>query len=213
MKIKIFILAAATTLVGFTANAQVSFGICAGVNLQNITGKDASGTDISNNKVVTRFNGGLKIHYLFAQDFFIQSGLMFASKGSKILTANIMLNYIEVPINFLYKPLLGNGHLILGFGPYLAYGVGGNVKFDGSSSATKVIYKSEETAADTGSFYFKPFEMGANFLAGFEFVNKISIQLNAQLGMTKINPTYPAGSTNKTAIKNTGFGLSLGYRF
>ena len=41
------------------------------------------------------------------------------------------LSYIEIPVNLLYKPVVGNGKLLLGFGPYIAYGIGGKYKTDG----------------------------------------------------------------------------------
>jgi len=50
-------------------------------------------------------------------------------------------------------------------------------------------------------------------LVGYEFANKVSFQLNTQLGLTKINPEYEGEANDKTSAKNTGFGFSLGYRF
>ncbi len=42
------------------------------------------------------------------------------------------MNYIELPVNFIFKPVLGNGQLLLGLGPYIAYGIGGKVELSGS---------------------------------------------------------------------------------
>jgi hypothetical protein len=56
-------------------------------------------------------------------------------------------------------------------------------------------------------------DAGANLLAGYEFSNRISFQLNAQLGLAKINSKYENSPNAKTSAKNTGFGVSLGYRF
>ena len=61
--------------------------------------------------------------------------------------------------------------------------------------------------------YIRPMDAGANMLAGYEFGNKVSFQLNAQLGLTKINPEYEGSSNDNSSAKNTGFGFSLGYRF
>ncbi len=61
--------------------------------------------------------------------------------------------------------------------------------------------------------YLRPLDAGANFLVGYEFGNRISFQLNAQLGLTKINSEYEGASNDKTSAKNTGFGFSLGFRF
>lgn len=57
--------------------------------------------------------------------------------------------------------------------------------------------------------YFKRMDIGADFFVGYELRNKISFTLNSQLGLVNIN----AKSADKTENKNTGFGLSIGYRF
>ena len=57
----------------------------------------------------------------------------------------------------------------------------------------------------------KRFDAGANLLAGYEFSNRFSFQLNAGLGL--INMYNRPDDDNETTLKNTGFGVSLGYRF
>ena len=57
----------------------------------------------------------------------------------------------------------------------------------------------------------KRFDAGANFLAGYELSNHFSAQLNAGLGL--INLVNREQGDTKSSLKNTGFGLSLGYRF
>ncbi len=112
------------------------------------------------------------------------------------------LSYIELPVNFIYKPELGEGRMILGFGPYAAYGIGGKAKIDDSESDVAFGDEPWET---------KRFDAGANLLAGYEFSNKLSFQLNAGLGLVNINNR--AENDSKSTTKNTGFGVSLGYRF
>ncbi len=71
-----------------------------------------------------------------AQDFYIQPGVLLSTKGATSednSDVKIKLSYIEIPINLLYKPVLGDGKLLLGFGPYIAFGVGGKLKDDGES--------------------------------------------------------------------------------
>jgi hypothetical protein len=53
-------------------------------------------------------------------------------------------------------------------------------------------------------------DFGLNFLAGYELSNKLSFQLNAQLGISSISTKVEGYSRAKT--KNTGFGVSVGYR-
>ncbi|HZK92717.1 MAG TPA: hypothetical protein VFC67_00815, partial [Prolixibacteraceae bacterium] len=61
--------------------------------------------------------------------------------------------------------------------------------------------------------YYKALDAGANAFVGYEMVNGIFCQLNMQLGLLKINSEYSDYPDDKTSVKNTGFGLSTGYRF
>ncbi|HEX6334680.1 MAG TPA: PorT family protein, partial [Flavisolibacter sp.] len=60
---------------------------------------------------------------------------------------------------------------------------------------------------------FEKFDAGGNLLVGYEFANRLSFQLNAQLGLVDINKENPANTADKTRWRNTGFGLSMGFRF
>ena len=199
-------------------NAQVSFGLTAGGNLQNITGTDAKGDKLSN-KLVPRFALGVNLGFMIAPEYSIQPGITFATKGANSADGNTKTNlsYIEVPINFIYKPVFMGGNLLLGFGPYVAYGVGGKVKttIGGVTVDRKVSYKKTITVENLLSptnVYYAPLDAGVNFLAGYELSNGISFQINAQLGLVKTNPTVTGATSDKTSLKNTGFGVSLGYK-
>jgi outer membrane protein with beta-barrel domain len=193
-----------------------TFGIRAGVNLQNINGRDA-GDDKLENKLAPRFHVGVNAEIPVAPDFYVQPGLMFSTKGAKIEegfggSPKLNLSYIELPINFLYKPTLGSGKLLVGFGPYFAYGIGGKLKTDGDD--TDVKFKGTVKAGDDPDVvYFKPFDAGANILFGYEFANRFSAQLNVQLGLVNINSDYDAIPDTDARSANTGFGVSVGYRF
>lgn len=196
-----------------TTTTGTTFGIRAGVNFQNINGKDVNGNKLKNT-VTTGLNVGANAEIPVGVDTYIQPGVLFSTKGAKWDVSNdkVHLSYIEVPVNFLYKPLLGTGHMLLGFGPYAAYGIGGKVKGDNGTD-TKIEFKKEVNTADAAKPYFKPFDAGANFLVGYEMANNLSLQLNAQLGLVNINPEYQGISNDKRSWKNTGFGVSVGYRF
>ena len=205
----------------FAANAQttstssgVSFGIRAGVNLQNINGKDGNGDKLEN-KLVPRFQGGLVVDIPLADQFYIQPGVLYSGKGAKEKGTdnNVSISYIDVPVTFLFKPLLGTGHMLLGVGPYVGFGIAGNVE-DENENERKVKFENEVTLLQAQTDpYFRRLDAGANLLVGYEMSSKLSIQLNAQLGMAKINPEITDLNDNKWALRNTGFGLSLGYRF
>lgn len=224
MKAK-FLILTITCLVTFlfevNAQGELSFGVRAGVNFQNINGKDEVGDQLEND-LTTGFHAGVNVEIPVGAIYF-QPGILFSTKGAKsspsflgeTVDAKLSTNYIEVPLNVLFKPLLGTGHMLLGFGPYLAYGIGGKYKVEnnGNEDETDVEFQGEVTEADLDNevFYLKPFDAGANFIIGYEMANNLSLQLNAQLGLIDIYPDYPID--DDTVWKNTGFGLSVGYRF
>lgn len=219
MKIKIITCIAA--LVFFTtAQAQATFTLRTGVNLQNINGTDANGDKLTN-EVALRYNVAALVNIPVAPDFSVQTGAVFETKGDKqnsiILnvknTDNIQLNYVQIPFNLVYSPVVGSGRVLLGFGPFAAYGVGGKVITNENKPGQKVVWTNEVLASDNGFHYFKPLEFGANFLFGYEFFEHLQLQFNAQLGLTKINPPDARISNDKTTKKNTGFGVSLGWKF
>jgi len=190
---------------------KTTFGIRAGVNFQNITGQDASGNDL-NNDLMTGFHAGVNAEIPAGSGFYVQPGVLYSMKGAKYEgDTKVKLSYIEVPVNFVYKPILGSGNMILGFGPYVGFGINGKIDYANGTDAD-IDFGSDFSATNPAT-YFKSFDAGGNLLAGYEFANKLSFQLNAQLGLVKINKENNAVSNDKTSWKNTGFGLSLGYRF
>lgn len=206
-----------------SSTGGTSFGLRAGVNFQNINGKDENGDKLEND-ILTGFNIGVNAEIPIGVDFYFQPGLLFSTKGAKSeidilgqpFNTTLKISYLELPLNLLYKPLLGTGHLLLGFGPYLAFGVGGEATYEGggSSATEKIKFKKTVTGSDpTDVVYIRPMDGGLNMLAGYEFSNKVSVQLNTQLGILKINPEYEGASNDQSSAKNTGFGISLGYRF
>jgi hypothetical protein len=226
MKTKALMLALTVTAYAFSAKAQetpgTTFGVRAGVNFQNINGKDVFDKKLDN-KIKTGFNVGVNAEIPIASEFYLQPGVLFTTKGAKDkddADIKVNLSYIEVPINFLYKPELGVGKLLLGIGPYIAFGIGGKVSnADGKETDvefTKEVSAANYSAAVSAGYpppYFKRFDAGGNLLVGYEFSNNFSFQLNAQLGMININSDIKDVSGDDTKFKNTGFGLSVGYRF
>lgn len=207
MKTRLFTLALVLILSAPLAIAQTaergraSFGILGGVNFQNLNG-ELSGDKLENDMLLG-FHGGVNIQIPIASEFYFQPGLMFAIKGAKntytILGADFTdetrINYIEIPLNLVYKGALSNGFVMLGFGPYLAYGISGKQIIEGSSFTI-------ERGTD-----YNALDAGANIFAGFEMASGIFLQLDTQLGLVNINPA------DNPTTKNTGFGFSLGYRF
>lgn len=202
-----------------TDKSSTSFGLIAGVNFQNLTGEDAEGRNLENEMIIG-FHGGVNIQFPVAPEFFFQPGILFTTKGAKhtsdLVTSTYNFSYLEVPLNLVYKGYLGNGFVFLGLGPYIAYGIGGKAthKTDLGTLESDIEFMNVVEMDDPLTVtYIKTLDAGGNIFAGYEIASGISLQLNAQLGMIKINPEDKRITDDRTSLKNTGFGLSLGYRF
>ncbi len=205
------------------STGKSSFGVLGGVSFQNLNGKDAGGDKLTNDMILG-YHAGLNMQIPIAPQFYFQPGLLFSTKGAKNtysilgteVTRTIKLSYIELPLNLVYKGAIGNGFVMLGFGPYVGYAIGGKVVTEGGSVTidNKIVFKGTiEQDDDESHATFKALDLGGNIFAGFEMSNGLFLQLDTQLGMVKINPENNGNSDDKTAVKNTGFGLSLGIRF
>ena len=230
MKTKLLTLSVILVLSTIAMQAQIGFGLLGGVNFQNINGKESNGDKLENG-LLAGFHAGVNANIPVAPDFYFQPGLLFSVKGAKNNFLNISvkasdddyntttkISYIEIPLSFLYRPQVGNGHILLGFGPYVAFGVGGSQKFESGTRAyeQKIAFSNEITESeffDLENAYFRRFDAGANIFFGYEIPMGVFLQLNAQLGMLKINPAHTWDTGDETSYKNTGFGLSIGYRF
>ena len=215
----LLILALSATFANAQDSPKISFAVIGGLNLQNLNGKAYNG-DKLNNDLLLGYHIGFNAQIPIASEFYFQPGLLYSTKGAKAKseasTSTTSINYLEMPLNVVYKKACGNGSMIVGFGPYAAYGIGGKVKTSGSSPTVESTIKFKNTISATDPLdvpYYKAFDAGANAFVGYEMANGLFYQLNAQLGLLKINSEYAEYPDDKTAIKNTGFGLSTGYRF
>jgi hypothetical protein len=217
MKMRLIVLLVFTIVTTGVAMAQLSFGIRGGVNLQNVNGKDFEGDKLEND-LTPGFHAGVDVEIPVAPDFYFQPGLLFSTKGASDTEGKLNLGYVELPLHFLYKPMLGSGKLIIGLGPYVAYGVTGKIKPD-EGSDIDIKFKSDLSEEDLinelegEAFHLKAFDAGADIFFGYQFAFNLYVQLNAQLGLLDIYPNYDNDEEDETVFKNTGFGLSLGYRF
>jgi hypothetical protein len=230
MKTKILSVIAVLVLTATALQAQVEFGVVAGPNFQNMVGKDADGDKLTNGLLVG-FHAGVTANIPIAPDFYFQTGLLFSQKGSKNnmglipvkassddYNTTTRISYIDLPLHLLFRPELGNGHILVGFGPYVAFGIGGKQMVDYASLPTmeqKVKFKGEITGDerwDLENTYFKRFDAGADIFFGYEMSMGLWFRLNAQLGLLNMIPDV-ADYDGEANLKNTGFGLSVGYNF
>jgi hypothetical protein len=194
-------------------NNEISIGLLGGIDIQNLYGTNSNGEKLNYNLMVG-FHAGANMNLRFGPDLFIQPGLLFSLKGAKqeILTDMIRTTkfyYIEIPLNIIYRPQVGDGHILIGAGPYGAYGIKGE-EIDAAYGTIPVKFLNKADLNNDDFRYYKPFDGGINLLFGYDLYNGIFIHLNTQLGLLKINSFY---IEDKASKKNIGSGLSVGYRF
>jgi len=201
------------------ADAGVRFGALAGGGVQTFIGENYWG-DKLDNKLNPGFHAGANAIIPVIGDLWIQPGVNFSFKGSRQhividdITKTTNLGYVEIPLFILYRPQLGDGHLLFGAGPYGAYGLMGNERTKIASVTTelKVRFKDDAAGEPATYVYYRGIDAGAGALIGYELYNGFFAHLNGQMGLLKLNSDYGLPN-DQTVKKNLGFSLSAGFRF
>lgn len=223
---------AALAMLFTSIHANAQFGIRAGGNLYNVIAKNSYGNNAYDDPKLNKgFHVGVTYDLPLGENFSLQPAAVFSTKGYRILreeeTYSIQSNmrpyYIEVPVNFLFTPELGNGRLILGAGPYVAYGIGGKGKYHGKTLVQDVVisdvqnanlqFVNDFTEVQAGKWtYARPLDFGFQVVEGYRFNNNLYFQLMGQLGLANIRPKS-SGAAPDGRLKNIGMALSVGYIF
>jgi hypothetical protein len=189
------------------AFAQIpKFGIKGGVNFANVS-ISSGGVSVSPGTLTTFSVGAFAD--LKAGAISVQPGLFYTGKGFKISeqisneSAQVSLQYLQVPVNFVYHAPIVVGNIYFGAGPFAAFGISGKSKTtDGGSSQEEDI-----TFGDTEND-IKRTEFGIQGIAGLQLKGGFLIGLSYDLGLSDISNETDGGS-----IKNKVFGVSVGFTF
>jgi len=212
---KVFVAASIVILTAGYAHAQINFGVRAGVNLTNmkmsywessIDGKMKPGIQLG-------IVGELEITKFLA----IQPGLLFAQQGyinKKSFTGfsfeqTIALNYIQIPVNAIFKLDLNAVKLLGQVGPYFGFGINGKIKGDGHSEKI--------TLGSGKDDYMKAFDFGFGLGTGVQYRFFQAI-IGYNFGLANIANTdddmYDViGVSKPEKAKNNGFVITLTYLF
>lgn len=146
---KKIILVFTVVLSSVLVNAQVSFGIKAGLNNSTLGGDDA---DISGKKSNTGFNLGVMANIPLSTHFSFQPELMYsANEGMEFRPTttsetNYNLNYVNIPLMMKYKSMGFYGEA----GPYFGFLTSGKVKTKTNSGTTETDIKDSFDGTDMG---------------------------------------------------------------
>ena len=156
--------------------------------------------------------------------FYIQPGIMVSNKGRKFsanydsmvsevsnINALQYINYIELPMNFVFKKHIGKKHkLLLGAGPYFAFFYDGKEK-------TETFYKNGDFEIDENNDLpvgnaagkYKIHDLGANAMIGIEF-GKAFITARYSRGFSNFYKSSEDGRTFKHMVVGATVGVFLG---
>jgi len=216
--------------------AQIKLGVKAGMNINDIHQNFKDSDDEIATKMRLGYNLGATVDFTLTRALSLQSGLFFTSKGCSTDLEDGLgtgesidgyvrteINYLEIPINFVYKISKFQVHA----GPYVAVGIGGKVKYDytykdddGYKEIEKYNIKIKpffgkvgKDDLDSEEGAYSALDYGLNFGVGYQ-IGPVLVNAGYSLGLGNINPGYEGGSNRKDLkTSNRVIGLSASYYF
>lgn len=202
---------------GVTANAQISYGLKAGVNFATLSSPTQESADFQTQNLlfhVTAF-GDIPI----ANQWSVQPGLSLQGKGDKYRMevnggeGDLMINLmsIEIPVNLVYYVPAGPGDIFIGAGPYAGLIFSARAKATGDAYITTpgsdLQLKSKTITLSGDEKEMNRFDAGANFLLGYKLDNGLLFNAGYGLGITKLNTSIGHHNSNRV------FNIGVGYQF
>lgn len=193
------------------AQAQVTLGLKAGLNLANVTADEPDGTNIDLDGRNT-FGGGAYFQLGLGDVFALQAEALYTPRGAKRkdVDTTLDLSYIDVPLLFLVRVPVGDASIqpILYTGPVVSFETKCRLTGEGGTSV--------DCGSQTESlFRTRSPDFSGAFGGGFEvFMGQYTLQLDIRytLGFVNIDDTSEglAGSAkNRTWSFYIGLGRVL----
>ena len=175
----------------FTVSDQIEyrFGVVAGQNIATIKSKKGDSQD-----VITGLMGGVAAQIVWPKGFAIQPEVLYSKKGCMFTGVGLRYNidYIEVPVKFMYRLHMAEVKPFAFVAPYGAY-------------AIKLTEDGDVTSDDAYSSQIKKLDYGIGAGAGFD-VWKIQLSFRYSWGFARvIDEVFP--------VRNKVFTLSAGFLF
>jgi len=190
-----------------TTNAQLTFGIKAGLNLANI---NYDGEDLDT-KMLPSFHAGPIVEFGITENIGIGSGLLVSGKGFKIeeeflgetITASSNPIYLQVPVTLNYS----NSGFFAAVGPYVGFGLFGNSKAEaGGEKETEALEFGSSEEDD-----YSALDFGASLEVGYGF-GPIRVTASYGLGLANVIPKDIVDITDEKATHSV-IGISAAYLF
>lgn len=223
MKVKSLICAIALFAVAVAASAETHWGVVAGANINKLRVEKESLDPKAG------FHVGLLIDKQLIGNLHIQPSIVFTQRGAKAeieeevmgvtmtSESDVKLNYLQVPIEASYRMPLGPISLDFIAGPYLAWGLNGEVETESSTSVAgiasdvKATYKNIFKEGDDGEEpLYKRFDTGVRLGLGTHVGSHLGVSLYYDLGFVKLDKQ---DIKDEFASKNGSFLISASFTF
>lgn len=187
----LFVAVAVMVMGAMSVNAQeLRWGAVAGLNVSKYA---LSGTD---NRA--GFHLGAKAELGLPEvtnGLYLDFQALISMKGAKVDDLKFNPVYLEIPVHVGYKYAFSDKVAVFGnFGPYIAIGLGGKIKYD------------DESVKYFGDDGYDRFDFGLGLKVGAEFNQKIQVSLGYDWGLLE-------GASDTEDMKNRNLMISVGYMF
>jgi OmpA-OmpF porin, OOP family len=230
------ILSLTVVVLCFTAKAQFSVAVVVGPQINSVTPAFSLNYDTTSSYNVTK-RTGLSFGFIAnaplgkKQNLFFRSGVVYSERGSQTFqpydtsnvnfadgkkhfietNTNLKLNYIDIPVDLLYKfPLKGKTKFLLGAGLQSSLFYNGSTDFTAVDSGKKLEYTqviNKDLPVGTAINKYNTLHFSANALTGFEF-GRAFITVGYSYGLTNFFKTDDKSFKHKALTFN--FGIFLG---
>lgn len=212
---KFFCILLLSTVYVFSVKAQFNLGVRAGMNVSSLTGNYEG--YVKNGPMV-----GITGSYTFHEQWRLQTGLLFSTKGQNGLVfgegltgkdaryslSDIRMYYLELPVTIGYKiPLSNHIYLTPEAGAFFACGLGGKAEYKTNVDGGYLL--TDWNPFEDGKLdAFNRFDSGMRFGVSAD-VYKFSLSVHYDLGL--VNLQDQLGKTDK--MQSRSLSISLGYNF
>jgi opacity protein-like surface antigen len=178
--------------------SQGHFGVKGGVNLANLHNKDLTQADN-----IIGYQAGVVYYSNLENPLFFQTGLLYNVKGTKVTeqgeTAQINLNYLELPLNVGFQIPVGENFKISPFvGGFVGYAISGKLTIG------DVSFKLFSDEIGNSGFDENRIDYGANAGLGLHLSNRLILSGQYAYGLGNLG-----SSDSKTNTRTATVGLTF----
>jgi hypothetical protein len=211
---------------------QVSIGLSAGADLSTmyISLRDLNAFRI---KPVAGYNAGIVLDLKLNDNISLWSGITVAQKGfnqhikyyyapprvDSTADMTSRITYIEIPVSLKFNTSLKNATLFYGIGPYVSYGIQGNIKTiitgrNNASFTDKITFDkiynniNSDLVNSYGYTRIKRLDFGIGTMLGVK-INNIILTASYKYGLHNLMWEY----YQDEKMNNSSLSLSVGYMF